>query len=466
MTGFWRKIRAAAVSRSVAPGVVGFFLLLYVGIAFGSNEPLTALMALARGNAFLLLLLALVPLNLAARLADESRAQLRRRRALAGKPCDGAAQLFDDAVLLSQETHFAEVPLETPAGSSGYFHPLWLNSPPGPLPPARTEAPRQAAPPREGGSAIPADPGRGFAEQAQRLASRGYATRATADSLAAWRGVTSFPARLLFLLGGISLFAGILLSLSTRVTQRAPVVEGEPLPGSGDVVRRIVLKDEPGLLLERSLEIFVAPEGGGERSFGPYPPARHRGRFLYPRYLGVAPLVRLTAPGVSGGFEQYAVLSIYPPGKEDTVRIPDTPYRIIFQMAPALAEDPFITGRIQLQFRVLKEEEQVFAGSAPVGGEASGNGYSVAFPACRRMVVADFVRDAGVPLIWSAAFFFALALCYWLPVRLWFPRRELLVSRGETGVIACSRAEGRRRAHAGSFHELLDMLHPDKEKGR
>uniref|UniRef100_C6E615 ResB-like domain-containing protein n=1 Tax=Geobacter sp. (strain M21) TaxID=443144 RepID=C6E615_GEOSM len=410
MTAIRQKIRAAAISRSVAPGVIGFFLLLYVGIAFGSNEPLTTLMAFTRGSVILLLILALVPLNLAARLADEAWAQVRRRRAMAGKGCAGVAPLFDDAVRLPQETSLAE--------------------------------------------------------QAQRMACRGYQTRATADHLAAWRGVSLFPARLLFLLGGFCLFAGILLSLTTRDTQRAPVVEGEHLPGSRDLVQRIVLRDEPGLLLERSLEIFVAMEGGGERAFGLYPPARHRGRFLYPRYLGVAPLVRLTAPELPDGFEQYAVLGVYPPGKEDTVAIPDTPYRIIFQMAPAAAEDPYITGRITLQFRVLKEDRQVFAGSAPVGGGAGGNGYSVAFPACRRMVVADFVQDAGVPLIWSAALLFGLALCYWLPVRLWSPRRELLVVRGEAGVVACSRAEGRRRAHAGSFHELLDLLHPAGEKER
>lgn len=410
MTAIRQKIRAAAISRSVAPGIVALFLLLYVGIAFGSNEPLTTLMALTRGNVMLLLLLALVPLNLAARLADEAWAHVRRRRAMAGKACAGAAGLFDDAVRLPRETCFIE--------------------------------------------------------QARRMACRGYQTRATADSLAAWRGVTLLPARLLFLLGGFCLFAGILLSLTTRDTQRAPVVEGETLPGSRDLVRRIVLRDEPGLLLERSLEIFVAMEGGGERTFGLYPPARHHGRFLYPRYLGVAPLVRLTAPELPNGFEQYAVLGVYPPGKEDTVTIPDSPYRMIFQMAPAATEDPYITGRVELRFRILKGDRQVFAGSAPVGGGASGNGYSVAFPACRRMVVADFVQDAGVPLIWSAALLFCLALCYLLPVRLWCPRRELLVFRGEAGLTACSRAEGGRRAHAGSFHELLDLLHPAGEKER
>lgn len=402
MKRLWPAIGNAALSRAVTPCLLGGFLLLYVGIAFGSDEPLAALMAVIRSSFLLLALLALIPANLAARLFREAALFLKRRRALAGKG-DDAAGLFDDELLLPEHT--------------------------------------------------------GFGDHAGRLEALGYATRGTERSLAAWRGASLFPARFLLLLGALSLFGGIPLSLATRVSHREAVLEGEPLPGSRDLVRRIALKEERGLLLARSLDIEVAPEQGGSRHYGLYPPARHRGFYLYPRHLGVAPLVKFTAADLPGGFEGYVILSIYPPGKEDSLRIPGSPYRVLFRMAPDAA-DPYLTGRITLQFRLLKGDEQVLTGSAPIGGEAAGGGYRLAFPDSRRLVVTDFVRDPGVPLIWSAGVCFALALLCWLPVRLWFPRQEMLFLKTPGGVLACSRAEGGRRGHAGRFYELLDLMQP------
>ncbi|UPU36722.1 hypothetical protein M1B72_03160 [Geomonas paludis] len=394
----------AATSPAVTPFVLTLFLLLYVGIAFGSNEPLTALMAITRGNPALIALLALVPLNGAARLVAESRSFLKRRRALTGAAGIDPAGLFDDEVAL----------------------------------------PQTAA----------------IEEEGKRLAEQGYAVRTGADSLAARRGCTIFPARVLYLLGMVLLFCGILVSLTGRVTHRQVVLEGEALPGSRDLVQRIVLKEEPGLFLQRTLDIAVAGEGGGERHFGLYPPGTHRGHYLYPRYLAIAPLLRFSAPDLPGGFEQFAVLSIYPPGKEDTFQIPGSPYRFIFQMVPGEGADPYASGSITLQFRLLKGESQVWAGSAHLGGEASGDGYRLALPEFRRAVVADFVQDAGVPLIWSAAALLLMSLLWFVPVRLLLPRQEILLLRHAGGVNACSRAEGGRRAHAGRFHELLDRMQP------
>ncbi|QWV92807.1 hypothetical protein KP004_16740 [Geomonas oryzisoli] len=396
------KAIKAAASPAVTPCVLAGFLLLYVGIAFGSNEPLTALMAITRGNVALIALLALVPLNGAARLLRESGNFLKRHRALSGAEGIDPHGLFDDAVELPPESRFEG----------------------------------------EGG----------------RLQSLGYRVRSGAASLSASRGVTLFPARFLYLLGMVLLFCGILLSLTGRVTHRQVVLEGEALPVSRDLVQRIVLKEEPGLFLQRTLDIAVAGEGGGERHFGLYPPGTHRGHYLYPRYLGVAPLLRFSAPDLPGGFEQFAVLSIYPPGKEDTFQIPGSPYRFIFQMAPGEGPDPYATGKITLQFRLLKGEAQVFAGSAPLGGEAGEGGYRLALPEFRRAVVTDFVQDAGVPLIWSAGVLLLLSLLWFVPVRLLRPRQEILLVRRPGGVSACSRAEGGRRAHAGRFHDLLDQL--------
>lgn len=394
----------AAAWRGVPPCVMGFFLLLYVGIAFGSNEPLTSLMAITRGNILLVALLALVPLNGAARLALEGTQALTRRRALAGKGEDRCRGLFDDEVTLPAATRF--------------------------------EA------------------------EAERLKSLGYATRSGDNFLAAGRGISLFPARALYLLATVLLFCGILASLTGRATHRQALVEGEPLPKSRDLVQRVVLKEGPGLFLARTLDISVAGEAGGERHFGLYPPTTHLGYYLYPRYLGVAPLLRFTAPDLPGGLEQYAVLSIYPPGKEDSLQVPNSPYRFIFQMAPGEGQDPYATGQLTLQFRLLKGETQVFAGSIPIGGETAGGGYRVALPEFRRVVITDFVQDAGVPLIWSSGILFLLSLCFFVPVRLALPRQEMLFIRQGDAAIAFSRAEGGRRAHAGRFHEVLDQVQP------
>lgn len=403
-----RAIWRGAASRAVPPAVIGGFSLLYVGIAFGSNEPLTTLMALTRGSVVLLVLLALIPLNSAARICRETGRFLARKKAGAGSGGLELTGLFDEEVRLPE--------------------------------------------------------GVCFSGEAERLATLGYATRRTENSLAAWRGIGLFPARLLFLLGSLCLFSGILLSLTTRVTHREAVVQGEPLPGSGDLVRRIVLKEEPGLFLERSLDIEVALEQGGTRHFGLYPPSRHRGFFLYPRYLGIAPLVRFTAPDLPGGFERFVILSVYPPGKEDSAQIPGSPYRIFFQIAPEPGPDPFISGRMTLQFRLLKGDEPVFSGSAPIGGEAGRDGYRLAFPEFSRVVITDFVQDPGVLPIWSAGMLLALAFAFWLPVRLWFPRQEMLFLKVPGGGAACSFAEGGRRAHAGRYHELLDLLQPGERR--
>ena len=74
------------------------------------------------------------------------------------------------------------------------------------------------------------------------------------------------------------------------------------------------------------------------------------------------------------------------------------------------------------------------------------------------MVLTDFVVDYGVLLIWGAGLLLLLAALVWLPVRLFFPRREMLFQREGDLVRACSHAEGRARGHNGTFHEVLDVL--------
>ena len=245
------------------------------------------------------------------------------------------------------------------------------------------------------------------------------------------------------------------------------VVEGEPLPTPdriGGRVERITLANSSGSILSRTLTMEVAPSssGYGKRIFGLYPPSLYGGSFVYPRYLGLALLLRFSAPDLPAGYEKHCILNCYPPGKEASEVIPGSPYRIVFSIPePDAGSDRYIsymTGNVTLQFKLLKGKEVLFTGSAPGGGEFVRDGYRLAFPDIRRLVVTDFIGDYGVLFIWAAALFFVLAGCIWLPIRIFFPRREMLFRCGPDVTKACSRAEGGARRHAGVFHEALDLV--------
>jgi hypothetical protein len=86
------------------------------------------------------------------------------------------------------------------------------------------------------------------------------------------------------------------------------------------------------------------------------------------------------------------------------------------------------------------------------------DGYRLAIPDIRRLVVTDYISDYGVFFIWVAALLFVAAGGLWLPIRLFFPRREMLFRYEPNVISACSRAEGGARLHAGVFHEALDLV--------
>jgi hypothetical protein len=403
---FLRALRDAAASRALPPLLIGFFFLVYLSVAFSTDEALVTLMDLTRGSLFLKALLALIPLNCACRLAAEGLRYLARRRSLTGNAAGVQPELFDETVVLPASPLTAEL---------------------------------------EG-----------------RLASLGYRTRRNETALAAWRGCSAFAARALFLTGTFCLFAGILISLTARNSERFAVIEGEPLPftPSSGRVERINLRKSTGPFLEKTLTVEVAPvSGGGSRVFSLYPPALYQGAFVYPRYLGIAPLIRFAAPDLPNGYEAYGVLNIYPAGKEDNVEIPGTPYHLSLSIAePDGGNEPYLTGRMTFLFKLLKGKELLLSGSAPLGGEFARDGYRVGFPGYRRMVFTDYIRDYGVMLVWTSALLFIAAFVLWLPVRLFLPRQEMLFLYQGGVVSAHSRAEGGARRHAGVFHEALDMV--------
>jgi hypothetical protein len=123
-----------------------------------------------------------------------------------------------------------------------------------------------------------------------------------------------------------------------------------------------------------------------------------------------------------------------------------------------------MTGNVTLQFKLLKGKEALFTGSAPGGWEFVRDGYRLAFPDIRRLVVTDYIGDYGVLFIWGAALFCIAAGCIRLPVRAFFPRREMLFGCSGDVTTACSFAQGGARKHVGVFHEMLDMI--DAQRGK
>lgn len=411
MKRLFSALLSVASSRALPPLVIGCFFLLYIGIAFFTDETLITLMAFTRNSVILAALLALIPLNYVLRILQETARYHKIHRVISGKSADVMTELFDETV---------ELPAATPSQ-----------------------------------------------ELRSRIEAAGYKTRQTEISLTAWRGISIFPVRMLFLTGMFCLFAGILISITTRSAHRQMVIEGEPFPtkeGNGGTVERITLENSSGAILSRTLTMDVAPSpaGHGKRSFGLYPPSLYGGYFVYPRYLGLALFLRFSAPDLPAGTDLHCTLNCYPPGKEDNVAVPGSPYKIVFSIPePAGGSDryqSYMMDKKILQFKLLKGQELLFTGSAPAGGEFVRDGYRLALPDVRRLVVTDFIGDYGVPFIWAVALFFSAAVSFWLPLRIFFPRREMVFTFGSAVTKAGSRAEGGARRHAGAFHEALDQL--------
>ena len=422
MKSFLRLLWAALSSRFLPPAVTGIFFLVYIGIAFFTDETLITLMAFTRSSRLLAALLALIPLNNALRLLREGALQARRRRALQKGAGRELPPLFDESVQL-----------------------------------AATPIPTQLA---------------------ERLAAAGYRVRLLPEALAATRGTGIFPARALYLAASCCLFAGILLTTTSRSSQRGMVIEGEPFPTPGGApaqVTSIRLGPSTGSILARTLAIELAPAqpGAPRRSFGLYPPSLYGGSFVYPRYLGVALHLRFFAPDLPQAFDNQAALNLYPAGKEGSVAVPDTAYRLDFGFAqPPEGEDrygTYMAERKTLQVKVIKGKDLLFSGSLPSGGSLVHDGYRIEVPEVKRLVVTDFIGDYGVLCVWAAGLLYLAAALLYLPLRCISPRREMLFLTGPDLSFAYSRAEGRRSAHAGVFHDALDLLHaagPGQPAGR
>lgn len=407
-----KKVLSLLAWRWLTPLVLALFLLGYILAAMFTDEALVTLIGLVSRTVPLQAILAVAPLNLAARLVREALNYRRRSRLLLTGIGREPEELFDENQLIAvAEGH---------EGAAGW------------------------------------------------LASVGYRVRRGEGWLSAVKGVSLLPARLLWLAGIFLLFAGVLLSLAGRVSMRLPVIEGEPFPPELRVegmVRGIELTELKGAtLLARTLAIRTVLQRGGaadERIFGLYPPGRVGGAFLYPRYLGVAPRIELAAPDLPQTVSDFFLLQIYPPGREDVAEFGGTPYRAHFRLVESHGEDPYVTGRFVFHCRIERGGSVIAQGEVPLGGVLSAGGVRLAVPEARRFVVTDFVRDSGVLLIWTSMFLLPASALLALAICLVGARRELLVMANHDGQRVFSRSEGRRREHDGVFHETLDLFSRD-----
>ena len=395
-------------SRALPPLILGFFLVIYTGIAFFTDETLIMLMTLTRKVPLFAAVLALLPLNCVCRMVREAAEYRARHRAAAATAVAIRPGLYDETVNLPASADFETV--------------------------------------------------------GRRLAAEGYKIRRSASQLAAWRGIPLLPARMLYLAGMFCLFSGILFSLVSRSVSRHAIIEGAPFPslsGDGRFVEKIVYGKSEGLILEKNLSIQIsgAGPGNGSDSYGVYPPGRHEGVFVYPRYLGVAVKLLFFAPDLADGVEKIDVLPLYPPGREAATDVPGTVYRVSLSLVkPEDGSDPYMTGRMSFQCKLMKGKEVLFTGIIPGGGEYRRDGYRLAIPDCRRMVMTDYVSDPGVYLIMAAAMLFIVSTLITVPAGFAAPRGEMLFREDGSLIHAAVRSEGRRRQHAGVFHEMLDLL--------
>lgn len=408
MTRILSLIKTALYHRLLLPVVCLIFLILYIGIAFITDESLVTLVQLVGHNPFALGLLVLVAINSSLRMTDDVRNYRIARQGVAGAFPAAVEGVCDQSLIVNGRLDAADV--------------------------------------------------------GRILGKEGYVVTMRDGFVAGVQGISLICPRLLWRLAALLLFAGVALSLSTRHSLRIPVIEGEPLQIEGAAprsVERIALEDAPGRwFLQRRLAITLADAGGARGTFGIYPPGIVGDRFLYPRYLGVAPLLRLTAPGVTEPFEGYQLILLYPPGREDKVELING-YRAQFVIPQNDGmPDPFVSGRYDLHVKVLKEDLVVAEGDIPFGGRFEANGFSIALLGSARFVVTDFVRDYGVFCIWLASAVALAAFLLYLPLRLFWPRRVMLfaVDAESERIAADCSSEGRRRQHEALFHDLLDKI--------
>lgn len=414
-----KRVLATAVSimshRLLLPTVCVLFLFLYIAVAFFTDEALVTLIQLIGHNPLALVLLALVAMNALLGLIADIRSWRIAGKAAAGLHSAGTESN-------SYETLAVSGRLDTD-------------------------------------------------ETARILSAEGYQVTVREGFVAARRGWSLLLPRMLWRLTICLLFVGVALSLSLRQSQRVPLIEGEALQIPGiptRTVERITLEDVPGhWFLQRRLAITLAGADGQRDNYGIYPPGLLGPGFLYPRYLAVAPLLRITEPGI-GVSEGYQLIMLYPPGREDVVALSgDYRLKLVILTREGMA-DPFASGRFDLHVRLLKGDQLLFEGDVPFGGRFESSGFAVELLDASRYVVTDFVNDYGVLCIWMACVAALLAVTLYLPLRFLWPHRFMFFSidSEKMQIVSGCSSEGKSRQNKALYYDLLDKICREESRNR
>lgn len=393
--------------RLVLPAVCVLFLLCYIGVTFFTDEALVTLLRLIGQNPLALGLLALVAVNALLGMVTDIRVWIAAR-----KLSDGRSHV--DIGVMGHETIMVAGRLDTE-------------------------------------------------ETARILRIGGYRVTIREGFVSASRGISLLAPRLLWRLTVCLLFAGMALSLLSRQSQRIPVIEGEVLDLAGmpeRTVERITLEDVPGhWFLQRKLAIALIDPSGRRDTYGVYPPRILGSGFLYPRYLSLAPLLRIDGPGF-GLSEGYRLVMLYPPGREDVIPLSgDYQLKLVIPDLEGMT-DPFVSGRFDIHFTLLKGDQLVSEGDVPFGGRFESVDLTVELRDARRYVVTDFVRDYGLFCIWIALVTALVAFILYLPLRFLWPQRFMIfsVDTEKMQIVAGCSSEGKSRQNETLFYDLLDKI--------
>lgn len=324
-----------------------------------------------------------------------------------------------------------------------------------------------------------------LADLARALERRGYRVSLDAGgrAFAALRGRFAPLGDLAFHLAFILILIGAFVTAYTRFTGDVVIAEGQTFWGErGDYLRFQPREDfsrraprlsfaveEIGAAFYRD-ELFFTDLYARVRYPANSPAGRATVRLSQPLRLGgamvnlvgygFAPVYVLRGPDGRELDSAVVNLNVFPPGVEDSFRLPGLPHQVYVTVFP----DPVLTDRIprsrsnnlrnpMLRLRVYRHKVRVYEGVVPLGSSVSFDGLRLEFPELRRSGQVRVLRDPGAPWVF-AAFLMGIA---GLAFRLLWHRREvagLVVSEG-----------GDATLHVGAEADVFRHLHWARLRG-
>ncbi len=204
-------------------------------------------------------------------------------------------------------------------------------------------------------------------------------------------------------------------SLAGRERFDVRIAEGEAFTGGPE---QLVLRDPPrpfspgtagiqgavkevrAAAAEGAGTVALLVAGGGLRTASSASPIwLGWGRFIWPVQFGWALRYELSG-GVSPTESAFAKLQLFPPGRSDSIRMTEAPYRIRVRLAP---DQPPPSSAPALEVEAYRGPLLVAEGALAPGDALVFEGGTLRFPEARRWVTLRVLRDPGIPLAAIAA---------------------------------------------------------------